>query len=326
MVFAHVKKRRRKEWFDPSCLKASFAKFFLRKPVTFLRESAAGSPKWIKRRLPRTYYYLSLRPLLRWLTHLRADAVLVSFPKCGRTWLRMMIGRALSEHYELGDTDLLSLRKLCRLHPDIPRILVEHEDDPFWKTADQLHHTKTEYRHKKIVFLVREPKDVVVSSYFHKSKREGAYTGSLSDYIREPEGGIDTILEYYNIWEKNSEVPCGFLGVSYEEMHRDSAGVLRRVLDFLGCDAVSDEAVREAAGFSSFDRMREMEEKGQHGIRGKATADLREKEAFKVRKGRVGGHAEYLSAEDIALLDARIRARLSTSYGYARGEHGGLCG
>jgi hypothetical protein len=300
---------------DLACLGAQVWMYFLRKPVTYLEESAAESPKWIKREWPRLYYHLSLRPWKRWLDHLRAHAFLLSFPKCGRTWLRLMVGRAIGLHFGVPEANLVDLRKLHRHHPGIPRILVEHDDDPFWKRPEELCPRKTAYRHKKVIFLVRDPRDVVVSSFFHKSKREGRYSGTLSEYVREPVGGIDTVIEYYNIWERNAGVPASFLRVTYEEMHGDPAAVLRRVLGFLGCGGVSDAVVSDAVSFTSFDNMRKLEEANRFGMQGKAPGSG--EEARKVRRGRVGGYREALRPEEIDYLNGRLRERLSPSYGYS---------
>ena len=46
----------------------------------------------------------------------RTDVYLVSFPKCGRTWLRVMIGRAFQLHFDLpADADLVELHRLAEL-------------------------------------------------------------------------------------------------------------------------------------------------------------------------------------------------------------------
>jgi hypothetical protein len=223
-----------------------------------------------------------------------------------------MVGRALARHFGVAEGDLLNLRKFHRHHSGIPKILVEHDDDPFWRRAEELNPRKNAYRNQKVIFLVRDPRDVLVSSWYHKSKREGLYSGSLSDYVREPVGGMDTIIAYYNIWERNADVPRGFLRITYEEMHRDPIVVLRRVLTFLDCPNVSDAVIADAVTFSSFDNMRKLEESNQFNLQGKSG----DQEARKVRKGRIGGYREALRPEEIAYLDGRLREQLSLSYGY----------
>ena len=272
-----------RELADPIGLFASWRKFFVRRPRAFLRESAPQSPKWLKRRWPLLYYHLTLRGLPAWIAHLRADAVLVSFPKSGRTWLRTMIDRAVA---------LEARRSALRLQ-------VVHEDDPFWKTPAELTTTKREYRHKKIVLLTRDPKDTLVSSYHHKHDRQGLFDGTLSDYVEERAGGFETIVTYAAIWRANRHVPRGFLEIRYEDLHADPESTLGVVLDFLDIP-VARATIAEAVRFASFDNMRARE----LAERGAATNPA----ALKAREGRVGGHRAHLTPAQIAALDERLDA------------------
>ena len=108
---------------------------------------------------------------------------------------------------------------------------------------------------------------------------------------------------------------AGFLRVAYEDLHRAPAETLRRVMDFLlGPGVVADAALEEAVRYASFENMRKLEEGDRYGMQGRGTGEG--EDARKVRKGRVGGYREALSAEDVAYLDERIRATLSPVYGY----------
>lgn len=272
-----------RELADPGCLAAAWCSFFLRRPEVFLRESAPQSRKWLKRRYPLLYYHLTLRGLPALVAHVRADAVLVSFPKCGRTWLRTMIDRALDLEY--GTPPL--------------RLRVVHDDDPFWKRPEELARHKREFRHKRVLLLTRDPRDALVSGYFHKHDRQQLYRGSLADYLDEPRGGLETIATWTRIWRANAGVPEAFLEVRYEDLHADPAATLACVLAFLGAP-VTRERIDAAVEFASFANMRARE----LAERGAATRP----QALKAREGQVGGHRRHLSAEQIAGLDARLAA------------------
>ena len=97
-----------------------------------LRRSAAA--RWLYRR--------------RWRE--RADVVVVSFPKAGRTWLRALLVGAFRHHFGLVTWDasgesLLDLRAL-RADPRIPRIRFKHDDAPQLKRPEELVRDKGEYR------------------------------------------------------------------------------------------------------------------------------------------------------------------------------------
>lgn len=49
----------------------------------------------------------------------KSEFVLISDPKCGRTWLRLMLGRIFQTHFGLTDANLLELDELGQLNPNI---------------------------------------------------------------------------------------------------------------------------------------------------------------------------------------------------------------
>ncbi|MEW5871982.1 MAG: sulfotransferase domain-containing protein [Chloroflexota bacterium] len=269
--------------------------------------------------------------MLRWYALRNTDAYLLSYPKCGRTWLRLMMGRAISRHLALPeDEDILFLRDARKFPPGIPRITVIHDDRPMLKTPGELEASKTKYRGKKIIFLVRDPRDVIVSSYFEMSKRghifgdnpyenrKAVFEGSLSDFINQPVGGFDTILAYYNIWARNRHIPKGFLLVRYEDLRADPQAHLRQALDFLGLTAVNEETITEALEFASFENMRKMEaeKKFQSGILN--PADQQDGDSYKTRKGKVHGFVDYLSEDEVAALNQKMQEQLSDFFGYTQ--------
>ena len=69
--------------------------------------------------------------------------------------------------------------------------------------------------------MVRDPRDVLVSSYFQKKKRRNKYNGELFDYVHEEVGSLESLLRFYNIWARNRHIPKDFLLVRYEDMHED---------------------------------------------------------------------------------------------------------
>jgi len=183
----------------------------------------------------------------RWYAHKKTDIYLISYPKCGRTWLRLMIGKAICDHYQLEENEsTLFLNWSKKVHPEVPFIRVIHEDRPMLKSPDELQTNKSKYHKKKVIFLVRDPRDVIVSSYFEMNKRAKIFgdnpyekrapffEGSINDFIIQKQGGFDTIIQYYNIWAENRHLPAGFLLIKYEDMHLNPQIQLRKVMNFIG--------------------------------------------------------------------------------------------
>jgi hypothetical protein len=205
----------------------------------------------------------------------------ISFPKSGRTWLRVMLDRlhiGLSySHDETSHAERIACGNLSR--------------------------NKDKYKNKKVIFLVRDPRDIVVSGFFQAVKRIGVFNGSLSDFIRDERHGIRKILLFHEIWFNNQQVPKDFHPVRYEEMHADCMAVMRRIMEFLQLRDISDDQLRESIQFAEFENMKKLERDGFFSERYGSIlspADINDEESFKVRKGRIGGYVDYLNEEDIA--------------------------
>jgi hypothetical protein len=268
--------------------------------------------------------------ILRWYAHRRTDVYLISYPKCGRTWLRLMIGKAIVSHYNLPATeDNLFIRWKSKPHPQVPHITVVHDDRPMLKAPHELESSKQRYHEKLVIFLARDPRDVIISSYFEMKDRgllfgdnpyetrKAVFDGSLTEFIHRQQGGFQTILSYYNIWADNRKVPRGFLLVRYEDMKADPQKSLRQVIDFLGLQIITEKTLQEAVEFASFENMHTMEQQGifTSGILNPAESD--NQDSYKTRKGKVKGYLDYLDDEEIEYLDLQIREHLSPFYGYA---------
>ena len=66
--------------------------------------------------------------LIEYVHHLNTDVFLISYPKCGRTWLRYMLGLCL-----LGeqDGDPMNVYDLSAAKHDLTTVYVNHDDFPF---------------------------------------------------------------------------------------------------------------------------------------------------------------------------------------------------
>jgi hypothetical protein len=268
-------------------------------------------------------------PVLRWYAHQGTDFYLISYPKCGRTWLRLMIGKAVTTHFSLPENeDTLLIRWKGRPHPQIPHITVIHDDRPMLKAPAELENSKLRYRDKQIIFLARDPRDVIVSSYFEMKnrgrlfgknpyeERQPVFTGSLGEFVHREQGGFDTILRYYNIWAENKDLMRGFLLIRYEDMQADPLSELRRTIDFIGLEEIPDETLAQAVAFASFENMRKMEAGGKFRNEILKPADQNDHESFKTRKGKVKGYFDYLDDKEISNLNRQIKETLSPLFGY----------
>lgn len=244
------------------------------------------------------------------------DVYVVSYPKSGRTWLRLLVGRSLQQHFALGEADLLETDALALRRAQVPVVRFTHDGKAHERSPDEPAHHE-QYRDHDVVLLVRDPRDVLVSHYHQLRNRRDRDLGTLGEFIRSRVGGAETLLAFYRSWARDLEVPRNLLLLRYEDLHRDTAAELRRVLAFMGVEDVSQQVVDEAVHYASFDNMRDLELSGATSSP-RLTPGRAGDEGLKTRKGRVGGHIEELEPDDIAWLDARIREEIPDLFGYTR--------
>ena len=240
------------------------------------------------------------------------DAFLVSYPKSGRTWLRYLLSIYLAQVFEL-DLDI-DLRTTFKVLPNYdldterglpaadrmaegqgPLVAASHRDwDP-----DLFAGTPA-------VFLVRDPRDVLVSSYFHQTRHKHRFDGDLSDFIDDADYGVGAIGTFHNRWLDGLRGQRHIV-ISYEQLSDDTHATVRRVLEFLGLpvdEAALDHAIRQA----QFDRMRKKEQR--EGIPGHSY-DRSDADASRVRRGKVAGYLDYLGPHELERIDAILDRVLS---------------
>jgi len=231
-----------------------------------------------------------------------ARVAIVSFPKSGRTWLRMLIGRALCDRFKLPESQVLDTFELTRAAGILPTIFThDGTSNTEGRHFRRLGRSKRAYRNKRVLLLCRDPRDTVISCYFEATKRKGVYSGTLSEFLRDPHYGIEKIVTFYERWEAARSVPEALLIVSYEGMHADPGKVLRETLAFMGATDVPERTISDAIEYGRFDNMRRMEQSGGLGEGSRLRpGDASDASSYKTRKGKVGGFAETLSPEDLA--------------------------
>lgn len=244
----------------------------------------------------------------------RASVHLVSYPKCGRTWLVLLLAEAIQRHYGVHVRNPLKIRRLASPWRGIPYIHPHHDGGPEFRLPEELPADKRFYRNRRVIFLTRDPRDVVVSSYFQKAKRNYNFTGTLDDYLGERRGGLESILAFYNIWRANAHVPRDFLMVTYEDLHADTAGELRRVMDFIGMPGVEASTIDAAVEACRFENMRRLERNNSYNTGALAPRDSNDESTYKTRQGKAGGYREHLTERQMAWIDEVISAQLDPYY------------
>jgi Sulfotransferase domain len=259
----------------------------------------------------------------------RADCVVVSFGKSGRTWLRVMLSRFYQVRYGLARRHLLSFDNLHNKNSAIPKIFFTHDNylKDFVDRADP----KALYRDKKVVLMVRDPADVAVSQYYQwkfrmpsRKKRMNDYPlqgedVSLYEFVMRPQSGLPKVIEFMNGWGRELDRIKELMVVRYEDLRADPEDVLTRILNFVGTPG-STEEVGEAVSFASIDNMRQLEQKRVFWLSGRRmlAKDRNNLDTYKVRRAKVGGYRDDFTPEQLESIDTLVNTRLLPVFGYAR--------
>ncbi len=253
----------------------------------------------------------------RWARNRRADVFFLWFPKTGGTWARLLLHRALTQHFGITEAPPLELEPLKDFDPRVPRIRPFHDDAPHWKRPEQLRTHKERYRGRKVMLLVRDPRDAIVSLHLQVTRRWKVDSDMpLSEFIWRDRGALRTMIRFYNIWAQHRDVPSELLLVRYEDVHADTEGWLRKMLDFVGVPGVSDAIIRESVEFNDIARLRQREQAGQYDTRRLKPGDPKDPDSFKARKGKIGGFVDYVSRDDAERMTELIQREMDPWYGY----------
>jgi hypothetical protein len=208
--------------------------------------------------------------------------ILVSFSNSGRTWMVYMFNQC---GFEYGKTMFGAERSKRLSFTDIHALYDTHFNE----------HT---FKNKKIIFLHRDPRDVVVSSYLqtvNSYRFHQQYYGTLSEFIRDPSYGIEKIVKFNLFWRET--LLCDKLLIQYENLKLDANKELKKIFDY--CNVCIDpETIDHAVSDNVFDKMQQKE---LNRIRSAEIVPVRKitKSSLKMRCGEVGKYVDFLIDSDL---------------------------
>lgn len=203
-------------------------------------------------------------PARRALVHHRyrgltaSDALLVSYPKSGSTWLRFLLAHLLSGN----EADYGSIRGVVpplgqhrsaqAALPDAGRLVRSHE--PLAMDA--------ELPALPVLYLLRDPRDVCLS-YFNHRRRQG-YDGDAPTFVRAFLAGE---VDGYGPWSDHLAAALRFqasdhgpfLLLRYEDLRAEPVATLTAIQRFLSVDA-DPRRIDEVLAANTRDRMRAKED------------------------------------------------------------------
>ncbi|XP_077998119.1 sulfotransferase 1 family member D1-like [Glandiceps talaboti] len=208
-------------------------------------------------------------------------------------WLKSWIPRSVQRYFKLDKIQDLAIRTatdslqyLTLMPSSSPRLI---------KTHLQRHHFPEQgfKKQSKIVYVARNPKDVLVSYYYHYTNTafHGFYRGTWTDFyglIMAKQVAFGDWFDHVLGWWKHAddENVC-FL--KYEEAKKDLRGTIKKLANFLKKD-LTEEEIGRIEKYCSFESMRKNPAVNMDGER---LFDL--KRAAFIRKGCIGDWQNYFT-------------------------------
>jgi Sulfotransferase domain len=228
------------------------------------------------------------------------DTFVVSYPRSGNTWTRFLIANLVYPEKNVGFTNIEKLipdtssqsNRALKSTPR-PRIIKSHE--------------YFDHRYRKVIYIVRDPRDVALSYYDFQRKYmqiDDAYP--LEQYVEDFVQGrlisIDwgTWAENVSSWIYTRGKSTNFLLLRYEDMMKDTTRELTRIAQFFGIEAAPTR-LQEVIDRSSADRMRELEK--LEADRWIATKNRRKDIPF-VRVAKAGGWRTSLPVKSVEQIES----------------------
>ncbi len=212
------------------------------------------------------------------------DVFIVSYPKSGNTWVRFLIANLLDQ--KSGSVDFSNIeQKVPDIYKNSNLDLLKHVSPRFLKSHEYL-----DPRYRKVIYIVRDPRDVVVS-YFHYLIKVRRITEDrpldqfIDNFIKGDISPFGSWYENVASWIYTRNRDENFLMMRYEDILLDTYQELQKIADFLQM-SVDEDCLNRAIVMSSRDNMQQLEKNQSHlwvGTRGTRI------EVPFVRSGKSGG-------------------------------------
>ncbi|MGB1139274.1 MAG: sulfotransferase domain-containing protein [Halioglobus sp.] len=265
-----------------------------------------------------------------------ANFLIIGHPKSGNTWLKVMISRLYQLRYDLPESKLINTDEFARKIPEIPRLAATNGYYSYEGEVGKLLSVgapDNPLRHKPVLFLARNPIDIAVSWYHQFTKRQSRakqelinhwidnpidkHTVQMWEFVRHSDIGLPALIEYQNTWARNiADLPHGML-TRYEDLRAEPVKTLKAIVDLMGAD-FSEEEVRQAVEWGSFDNLQKLETKGTFSQGGMKLVNASDPSTYKVRRGKVGGYREDFDEHQVAELEALVRDNILPELGYCQ--------
>src|ERR1022692_4387394 len=227
------------------------------------------------------------------------DTFLVSYPKSGNTWIRFLIANLV---YPERNPDFTNINQLV---PDY-EAHSKRSLNRMARARTLKSHQYFDPRYAKVLYIVREPRDVVLAEYHFGIKQrlhgeDYPVAHYVSRFLANDTGHTyGSRFDYVASWYFTRRDGPGFLLVRSESLHSQPMVEMARIAKFLGAPT-EDRKLTFAIEQSTGARMRELEKKQMHVF--SSTKDTRRDLPY-IRVAKAGGWRTNLPKDSVASIEA----------------------
>jgi len=244
------------------------------------------------------------------------DVFVVTFPRCGTTWMVQIVvsclfgaGANYGEHAIFLEGSIASSASYVQQIERFPRPRVLKSHVPADMHPGLAHRAESLQEHGKVLYVVRNPKDAMISLRHHHANNAAiGWDGSWDEWVRQWISGErsaeygGSYFDHVKKWWKLAKLHPDRIRVFYfEEMKANLLEQVKHVAEFLGV-ALSAERLQEVCAACRFESMR-----SRHQV----TEDIRSRvnpEHF--RAGRVGSWRDEITESQARAVDEQLWKQL----------------
>ncbi|XP_068243032.1 sulfotransferase 1A1-like [Palaemon carinicauda] len=278
-----------------------------------------------------------------------SDVYIVTWPKCGTTWCQEIVWTMrnnpnldhpmaklpVNARVPFLEFDMLLQSKLLKPPgPDDPMMQgfkkmcpgKDPADGLFFQMSEASPDPRTIKSHlplsllptdmlktSKVVYVARNPKDVVVSFHHHcKMFKNHNYTGSFEDFVQYFVNDDLLYGPYWlhlkEAWERRDEPNLHF--IFYEDLKSNNIEELKKLNTFLGTN-IADTQLEKISHYTSFNEMKTRADVVSSGSASNfMNVEVIEKDGGFFRKGKVGDWKGKYTPELEAKIDDWVKKNL----------------
>jgi len=237
-------------------------------------------------------------------TFFHNDVFLVEFPKSGITWLIFLIGNInlLLSKMNIKITFYNHHQFVADIH-QLRGNRIDSKIIPFPPYRFIKSHEKYNKEYNFVVYLMRNPFDVMVS-YYRFMKYLG-YNSDFINFVKDKRYGITSWVEHVDSWLETQDDAQSFMLLKYENLKKNPKSEIEKIYNNLGID-VNNKIYQQAIKYSNFDNMKISEKYYRD-------TNPRYKMIF-VRKGAINSKEDIMTEEIYNYIKMRAKNILEKYY------------